>query len=117
MARTQISIKIDDELLTRVDRLAEATGETRTSIIEQAVRQDISEQEWYHHSLENPIVRALHEKLSSPSMLRRMMSLAGTEITEESVERVKNRGERSRVAAKVRSKQKRRQTKDNSENT
>lgn len=85
MPRTQISIKLDDDLLARVDRLAEDTGLTRTAIIEQAVKTDLPEQEAFQRSLENPILRAIHKRITTPGMLRAIAAIAQDDLTDEDI--------------------------------
>ena len=70
MPRTQISIKLDEDLLSRIDDLAEAKGISRTAVIETAINNDLPEQESFQRSLENPVLRALHKQMSKPAFLR-----------------------------------------------
>lgn len=102
MARTQISIKLDSDLLERIDKLAEDVGITRTAIIEQAVKNDLPEQESFHKSLENPLMRGIHETLSSPKVLRLLARLSNGEITDEEISNIMEKGPRQRDAARAR---------------
>lgn len=45
MSRTQISIKLDSGLLEKIDKFAEDIGVTRTSIIEQCIKNELPRQE------------------------------------------------------------------------
>lgn len=83
MPRVQISIKLDEDLLARVDRLAEDTGYTRTAIIEQAVKADLPEREAFQRSLENPILRAIHKRITTPSVLRAIAAIADEDMTDD----------------------------------
>jgi len=101
-ARTQISIKLDTDLLERIDRLASDVDITRTAVIEQAIRNDLPEQEAFHKSLENPLIRQMHEKLTSPSVLRLLSKLANTDMSDEEISAVVEKGPRQRDAARQR---------------
>jgi len=103
MPRTQISIKLDQDLLTRVDELAEAVGSNRTAVIEQAVKNDLPEQEAFYKSLENPAIRTLHKQLSNPRVLRAIAKIADLGITDDDIEAIAEKGPRQRAAAKSRS--------------
>jgi len=102
MSRTQISIKLDTDLLARIDKLAEDINVTRTAIIEQAIKNDLPEQESFHKSLENPVIRGLHEKLTSPSVLRLLAKLAHTDMSDEQITEIIEKGPRQRDAARSR---------------
>ena len=102
MARTQISIKLDEDLLARVDRLAEAAGTNRTAVIEQAVKNDLPRQEDFQRSLENPILRAIHKRITTPAMLRAIAKLANEEMSEEVLAELLEKAPRQREAAERR---------------
>jgi len=102
MVRTQISIKLDSDLLKRIDKLATDVGITRTAVIEQAIKNDLPEQESFHKSLENPLVRAAHKKLTSPSVLRLLAMLGQTNMSDEEIMEIVEKGPRQRDAAKDR---------------
>jgi metal-responsive CopG/Arc/MetJ family transcriptional regulator len=100
--RTQISIKLDTDLLERIDKLASDVGISRTAVIEQAVKNDLPEQESFHKSLENPVIRAMHEKLTSPGVLRMLAKLAQTDMSDEEISEIVEKGPRQRDAARAR---------------
>lgn len=102
MTRTQISIKLDEDLLARVDQLAEDAGVTRTSVIEQAVSNDLPEQEAFYKSLENPIIRAIHKKITTPAMLRAFAAVVNDELTDEEIAKITERAPRQRESGKQR---------------
>jgi len=116
MSRTQISIKLDTDLLERIDKLAEDINVTRTAIIEQAIKNDLPEQESFHKSLENPIINAMHEKLTSPTVMRLLAKLAHTDMTDDEIEEIVNKGPRQRDAAKKRAESKKKAKKSMEEN-
>lgn len=102
MAKTQISIKIDSFLLERIDKLAEDIRTSRTAIIEQAVKNDLPEQEAFHESLENPLIRGIHEKVTSPAVLRLLARLSSGDITDDDISDIVEKGPRQRDAARAR---------------
>jgi len=102
MPRSQISIKLDSNLLAEVDQFAEDIGVTRTSIIEQCIKNELPRQEENYKLLANPLVRTLHEKVTSPSVLRLLAKLAQSDMTDEEIEEIVNKGPRQREAAKKR---------------
>ena len=102
MSRTQISNKLDSDLLERINNLAEDINVTRTAIIEQAIKNDLPEQESFHKSLENPLINAMHEKLTSPTVMRLLAKLAHTDMTDDEIDEIVNKGPRQREAAKKR---------------
>ncbi len=102
MPRTQISIKLDEDLLARVDRLAEDTGLTRTAIIEQAVKTDLPEQEAFQRTLENPVIRALHKRITTPGMLRAIAAITQDDLTDEDIAGIIERAPKRRESGKRR---------------
>jgi metal-responsive CopG/Arc/MetJ family transcriptional regulator len=102
MPRTQISIKLDTDLLKRIDQFASEVGVTRTAVIEKALKNDLPEQEAYYESLENPIVRGIHQKLTSPTVLRALAKIAQQDMTDEEIREIVDKGPRQREAAKKR---------------
>lgn len=102
MPRIQISIKLESDLLARVDQLAVDIGVTRTEVIERAIINDLPEQESFHRSLENPVMRGIHEAVTKPSVLRILAKLTQNEITDEDIERVLKRAPEQRAAARSR---------------
>ena len=102
MPRTQISIKLDEDLLTRVDQLAEAAGTNRTAVIEQAIKNDLPQQEDYQRSLENPIVRAIHKQITTPRMLQAIAKIVNEDMTEEERAELLEKAARQRDAAERR---------------
>lgn len=102
MSRTQISIKLEDGLLERIDQLAESVGVTRTAVIEKALKDDLPQQEAFHRSLENPVIRAIHAKLTSPTMLRLIGRLANDEFSDAEIEALAVRGPQQRAGAESR---------------
>ncbi len=100
MPRTQISIKLDTHLLEQIDQFAENIGVTRTSIIEQCIKNELPRQEENYRLLENPLIRKLHQTVTSPDVLRAIAKLAQTDMSDEEIDEIVNKGPRQREAAK-----------------
>ncbi|MFI4855560.1 MAG: ribbon-helix-helix protein, CopG family, partial [Phycisphaerales bacterium JB065] len=100
MPKTQISIKIDTDLLARVDKLAEEVGASRTAIIERAIHADLPGQEAFHRALENPVVSAVHQRITTPRMLKLIAALAREELSDEELQAAVDRAPQDRQAAK-----------------
>lgn len=94
MNRTQVSIKLDAALLTRVDRLAEAAGVTRTQVIEQAITNDLPEQEAFQKSMENPAMRAIHKQITKPAVLRVLAKLANEDLSDQQLAEIMEKAPR-----------------------
>lgn len=99
MSKRPISISIETDLLDRVDRLAELRGDTRTAVIERAIRNDIAEQEEFIESLANPVVRGVHKTLtSSPTLLRIIARLVDEDMSDGDIRALMERAPRDRKA-------------------
>ena len=88
MSKTQISIKLDTDLLGRIDQLAEDVGVTRTAIIEKALKNDVPSQEAFYRSLEDPVMRAVHSQLTKPSVLRLLARITDGGISDSEIEEI-----------------------------
>jgi metal-responsive CopG/Arc/MetJ family transcriptional regulator len=102
MPRTQISIKLDEDLLARGDALAESAGANRTAVIEQDIKNDLPEQEAFQRSLENPVIRAIHKHITRPGMLQLIARLANERMSEEELAAVFEKAPRQHERAKRR---------------
>lgn len=88
MAKKPISFTIDEDLLARLDRVAELRGESRTDIIERAIRNDLPEQEAMLESVANPLRREFVDKvLASPQLLRAIANIVNEKLPEDWEER------------------------------
>ncbi|MCA9305011.1 MAG: ribbon-helix-helix protein, CopG family [Phycisphaerales bacterium] len=88
MAKKPISFTIDEDLLARLDRVAELRGETRTDVIERALRNDLPEQESMLESVANPLKREFVDRvLASPQLLRAIASVVNEKLPDDFEER------------------------------
>jgi metal-responsive CopG/Arc/MetJ family transcriptional regulator len=117
MPRIQISIKLDEDLLARVDRVAEETGYSRTAIIEQAVKADLPEREAFQRSLENPVLRVIHKRLTTPAVMRAIAVLANEEMTDEDIADILEHAPTRRESGKRRQEEKRTKRSANKEDS
>lgn len=85
MPKSQISIKLDSELLDRIDELAEDIGSTRTALIESMINTELPEREAFHRSLENPVVRAVHQQISRPAIIKAISVLVDRKLTDDDI--------------------------------
>ncbi|MFH1806681.1 MAG: ribbon-helix-helix protein, CopG family [Pseudomonadota bacterium] len=46
MSKDTLAVRVDEEMRHRLDDLAEAFGQTRSSVINEALRQYVEHQEW-----------------------------------------------------------------------
>lgn len=86
MARTQISIKLDDDTLQRVDEMAEILGVTRTRFIERACEKTLMDQESLLSDMEGEgrIESAIVDAIMGNEKLRRgMAQLLKLHLSEE----------------------------------
>ncbi|MEX0876914.1 MAG: ribbon-helix-helix domain-containing protein [Phycisphaerales bacterium] len=102
MSRKPISITLEESMIARIDKFAEDIGVTRTAIIEQAIKNDLPEQEAFHKCLENPVIRGIHKTLSSPAVLEFLKDLSRGEISDQEISNIMEKGPRQREAARAR---------------
>jgi predicted transcriptional regulator len=87
MTKTHISIKLESDKLTRIDKLAADEGISRTAVIERMFTTSLEDQEAFNRSLENPMVRELHKRMtSSPSVIKALAKFVRQEISNEEID-------------------------------
>ena len=94
MTRSQISIKLDSDLLDRIDDLASDVGVTRTAIIEKCLENELPNQEALYRSMENPVIRFLHKQLTRPEVLAAMVKIADGTIDPEEIRSIAHKAQR-----------------------
>lgn len=102
MRKRAISITLDEKMIERLDRLAADAEVSRTAIIEKALENDLPKQESFQQSLENPVVRAIHARITTPEVLRVLAKLANNEMTDDEIASIVERAPRQREAASKR---------------
>ena len=102
--KKQITLTVDEDLVDRVDELARDEGTSRSAVIGRVLRAGLPGEEWFHRTLENPLVRALHERLtSSPGILKALAAMVDEQLSAEDIRVLKeDTGPRMRDSAKRR---------------
>lgn len=72
--------------MQRLDAVAEATGETRSAVVERLVRNGLDDAEHFLKRFENPVIREAWGILASPRVLRALAAAAGEEVTPDVAE-------------------------------
>lgn len=103
MARRPISISLEPDLIERVDRIAEARGETRTDVIERAILNALDGEEKLLHRLENPVFREVVTRLmAQPEVLDAIGAVVSERISLSEMERMRAAAPRLKEAGKRR---------------
>lgn len=103
MARRPISISLEPALIERVDRIAEARGETRTDVIERAILNALDGEEKFLERLENPVFREVVTRLmAQPEVLDAIGAVVSERISPTDMERMKAAAPRLKEAGKRR---------------
>lgn len=87
--RIQISIKLDESTLQRVDEVAKLFGMTRTAFIERACLKTLEDQEALLEEMEgeSAVTAAVMDAAMNNKMFRRaVMKLAASHISDEEIE-------------------------------
>ena len=64
MPKETLAVRIDDEMRGRIDALAEGLGQSRSTLINEALRQYVDHQEW-----QVEIIRSRSQALASGSVV------------------------------------------------
>ena len=79
MAKDRITITIDDDLLLRIDALAEQRGLARSAMIDQLLSEAVIEEEL----VDTQDVQALLGVVTSPALLKTLSTLLGNALDED----------------------------------
>lgn len=90
--KVKIAITTDSDLLTQIDEIAEARGESRSALITKMLRVGVDEQRKLLKQMENPLYRAvLGAMTKSPELLQKMSELVCENMTlDEAIEKKQN---------------------------
>jgi metal-responsive CopG/Arc/MetJ family transcriptional regulator len=86
MAKVQVAVRLDEQMVAELDELARRQGTTRTEVIERAIEHGLSAENSFTKIAESPAAQdfvALAEKLRLLEPLARMF---GTELDKRKVE-------------------------------
>jgi len=76
----------------RLDTVAAARGEARSTVIEHVVRNGLAEEESFLRDMEDPAYRVIMELLTtSPKVLRTMATIVGEQLSEEELAEIVNK--------------------------
>ena len=95
--KDKFSISMDTELVQRLDAVAEARDEARSTVIERIVRHGLAEEESFLRDMENPVDRAIVDIVTdNPGILRTIANLVGQQLTDEQLAGLRNQAKRGR---------------------
>lgn len=101
--KDKFSISMDPELVRRLDKVGEARGDARSTVIERIVRNGLPEEERFLEQMENPAYRAIVQLLTeSPKVTETLARLVGEHLGAEQLEKLKQQAERGKARQKVR---------------
>jgi len=83
------SIRIDLDLLARIDRVAADREQTRSQVMERICKNGIAEEERFLSVMENPVLAYLIERISRPEVMGTIAEMIGDDMDEEELERIK----------------------------
>lgn len=91
--KQKIAISIDADLLEKIDQVAEARGDARSTLIERMLKDGIESEMRFVKQMESPVYRALMGALtSSPKVFEVLADLAMEKITPEQAQELQKKG-------------------------
>ncbi len=79
--KAKVTVALDREVLRRVDAVAGARGDSRSSVIERMLCNGIGDEEKFLRAMENPVTRAVTQAVtSSPWLIEKIARLVGEEV-------------------------------------
>jgi hypothetical protein len=87
MATVPIGVRLDEELLARIDHLAERTGSTRTDIVDRALRIGLKEDEGL--AQHGPAILKLMRLMLSKPFVDVFFTLVGDEVDPKQLGKIK----------------------------
>ena len=82
-----ISLRLPADLLTRVDQIAGAKGESRTASIERLIRDGIDDEENFVRMATDPVVGpAIFGAFAKPEVVRALMQALRQDLTDEQLD-------------------------------
>ena len=95
--KDKFSISMDTELVQRLDAVAEARDEARSTVIERIVRHGLAEEESFLRDMDNPLDRVIVDIVTdNPGILRTIANLVGQQLTDEQLAGLRNQAKRGR---------------------
>jgi metal-responsive CopG/Arc/MetJ family transcriptional regulator len=86
MAKIQIAIRVDEEILKIIDGLADEQGQTRTDVIAGMLERGIDEERSFVDDTKIPMLHALIEKMYDAGVAGPIYKLMGMEVDKRRIE-------------------------------
>ncbi len=83
MGKVKVSISVPQQLLKRIDLIAESRGDSRSYVISKVLESGIESQEQFLADMENPVIRGLARVIASSPNALTMLNTIGEEVTAE----------------------------------
>lgn len=85
--KRRITLTLDPALVKRVDRMAKATRESRSAVVEDLLRDGLEDQEMFVKAMGNPLLReSLGRAFASKDVLRQMAAVIGDDLGDDQLE-------------------------------
>lgn len=96
MAKIATSVRLEEDLIKRLDAVAEARGESRSELIERVLDSSVASEERMIKDLDSPVMRMLLRAImNNPSIVKAMAAVAGKKISDEGIEIGKQRANKA----------------------
>ena len=103
MPKAKFSISMDQELVDRIDRIAQAREEGRATVIERMATNGIEDEERFLHLMDDPVVGAVLGRLmASPKLMRGIAAMVAEDISVEEATAIRDKSQRIRKGSKGR---------------
>lgn len=80
MATIGTSIRLDEDLVKRLDALAELRAESRSALIERILKNGVDEEEQFWKAQDNPVYREVSRLLLKPAVAMAMAKIVGEQV-------------------------------------
>ena len=101
MPKKPVNVTIDEEVLREIDHLAELRGESRSAVVERAIRAGLEAQREGLELVGSPVVGPVLTKLlESPKLHKMLADFVSANITEEEAQDMADKARGAREAGK-----------------
>lgn len=116
MAKIATSVRLEEDLIKRLDAVAEARGESRSELIERVLQNQVVDEEKLIKELDNPVMRLMIRTLmNNPAIVKTIAKMAGRKINDEGIEIGRRRADKAIERAKERQAAKKGKSKTNTD--
>jgi hypothetical protein len=103
MPKAKFSISMDEELVERIDRIAQARDEGRATVIERMARNGIADEERFLGLMDDPVAGALLSRLlESPRLMRGIAAMVAEDLGEDEAAAIREKALTIRKGSKGR---------------